>query len=421
MRYEGTVYRPPSEAGSLIIQLTIGCARNTCTFCNMYKDKKFRIRPLEEVVEDLEMARSYYSRIKVRRIFLADGDALIVKTEDLLYIIAKCKEIFPEVERISVYGAPKDILHKTPEELATLKAAGLDMVYMGLESGADEVLQAVKKGVTADEMIEAGKKVRAAGMVLSMTVISGLGGKKLWREHALGSARVISTIKPEYVGFLTLMIEPGTEMYDQYNRGEIELLTPHEVLDETETQVLFYQDSYAWVPYHQSSNGKTRSGKEVIGGDTYPYLATRECLEDVKAEDEMHVYQFSYDEIKKKCRSFLEAAEGEAEAKKALKFEDFEIQEKDSAGYVSKFRIGNTVCSGDEFRDALSLASSAFSIQEESGGLKITTMGKGHGLGMSQWTANELAKNGQNYKEILEFFFEGTTITNSEEILEKPE
>ena len=421
MRYEGTVYRPPSEAGSLIIQLTIGCARNTCTFCNMYKDKKFRIRPLEEVVEDLEMARSYYSRIKVRRIFLADGDALIVKTEDLLYIIAKCKEIFPEVERISVYGAPKDILHKTPEELAALKAAGLDMVYMGLESGADEVLQAVKKGVTADEMIEAGKKVRAAGMILSMTVISGLGGKKLWREHALGSARVISAIKPEYVGFLTLMIEPGTEMYDQYNRGEIELLTPHEVLDETETQVLFYQDSYAWVPYHQSSNGKTRSGKEVIGGDTYPYLATRECLEDVKAEDEMHVYQFSYDEIKKKCRSFLEAAEGEAEAKKALKFEDFEIQEKDSAGYVSKFRIGNTVCSGDEFRDALSLASSAFSIQEESGGLKITTMGKGHGLGMSQWTANELAKNGQNYKEILEFFFEGTTITNSEEILEKPE
>ena len=185
-------------------------------------------------MEDLEMARGYYSRIKVRRIFLADGDALIVKTEDLLYIIAKCKEIFPEVERISVYGAPKDILHKTPEELATLKAAGLDMVYMGLESGADEVLQAVKKGVTADEMIEAGKKVRAAGMILSMTVISGLGGKKLWREHALGSARVISAIKPEYVGFLTLMIEPGTEMYDQYNRGEIELLTPHEVLDETE-------------------------------------------------------------------------------------------------------------------------------------------------------------------------------------------
>lgn len=114
----------------------------------------------------------------------------------------------------------------------------------------------------------------------------------------------------------------GAENFENYYKKL------REVLDETETQVLFYQDSYAWVPYHQSSNGKTRSGKEVIGGDTYPYLATRECLEDVKAEDEMHVYQFSYDEIKKKCRSFLEAAEGEAEAKKALKFEDFEIQEK---------------------------------------------------------------------------------------------
>lgn len=234
MRYEGTVYRPPSEAGSLIIQLTIGCARNTCTFCNMYKDKKFRIRPLEEVAEDLAMARKYYNRIKVRRIFLADGDALIVKTKDLLYIIDKCKEYFPEVERISVYGAPKDILGKTPQELRQLREAGLDMVYMGLESGSDAVLQAVKKGVTAAEMIEAGKKVREAGMVLSMTVISGLGGKKLWREHALGSAEVISAIKPEYVGFLTLMVEPGTEMYDELNRGEIELLDPQEVLDETE-------------------------------------------------------------------------------------------------------------------------------------------------------------------------------------------
>lgn len=234
MRYEGTVYRPPSEAGSLIIQLTIGCARNTCTFCNMYKDKAFRIRPLEEVAEDLEMARNYYSRIKVRRIFLADGDALIVKTKDLLYIMDKCHEYFPEVERISVYGAPKDILNKTPEDLRLLREAGLDMVYMGLESGSDEVLKDVKKGVTAAEMIEAGVKVRKAGMILSMTVISGLGGKKYWREHALDTAKVISAIKPEYVGFLTLMVEPGTEIYDQVQRGEIKLLNPQEVLDETE-------------------------------------------------------------------------------------------------------------------------------------------------------------------------------------------
>lgn len=234
MRYEGTVYRPPSEASSLIIQLTIGCARNTCTFCAMYKDKTFRVRDLQEVVEDLEMARKYYQRIKVKRIFLADGDALIVKTADLLYILDKCKEYFPEVERISVYGAPKDIIHKTPEELKQLKDAGLDMVYMGLESGDDQVLKEVKKGVTAAEMIEAGQKVRAAGMILSMTIISGLGGKKLMREHALNSAKVISAIKPEYVGFLTLLIEPGTPMYEQYKAGELDLLTPEEALDETQ-------------------------------------------------------------------------------------------------------------------------------------------------------------------------------------------
>lgn len=234
MRYEGTVYRPPSEASSLIIQLTIGCARNTCTFCAMYKDKTFRVRDLQEVVEDLEMARKYYQRIKVRRIFLADGDALIVKTADLLYILAKCKEYFPEVERISVYGAPKDIIHKTPEELKQLKQAGLDMVYMGLESGDDEVLKEIKKGVTSAEMIEAGQKVRAAGMVLSMTIISGLGGRKLMKEHALNSARVISAIKPEYVGFLTLLLEPGTPMYEQYRAGELDLLSPEEVLDETQ-------------------------------------------------------------------------------------------------------------------------------------------------------------------------------------------
>ena len=161
-------------------------------------------------------------------------DALIVKTADLLYILGKCKEYFPEVERISVYGAPKDIIHKTPEELKQLKDAGLDMVYMGLESGDDQVLKEVKKGVAAAEMIEAGQKVRAAGMILSMTIISGLGGKKLMKEHALNSAKVISAIKPEYVGFLTLLIEPGTPMYEQYRAGELDLLTPEEALDETQ-------------------------------------------------------------------------------------------------------------------------------------------------------------------------------------------
>jgi len=232
MRYEGTVYRPPSEAGSLIIQLTIGCARNTCTFCAMFKDKKFRVRKLDEVVADLIDARQYYKDYKIRRIFLADGDALIVKTDDLLYILEKIHELYPECERISAYGAPADVIMKTDEELKRLKDAGLDMVYMGAESGDDVVLRDVKKGATSAEIEEAGIKLKKAGMIVSITLISGLGGRTRVREHAINSAKLISAIKPEYVGFLTLIVEPGTELYKDYREGKFELLTPSEVMQE---------------------------------------------------------------------------------------------------------------------------------------------------------------------------------------------
>ena len=207
----------------------------------------------------------------------------------------------------------------------------------------------------------------------------------------------------------------GAKKFEQYSE---KLRT---VQAETEDQVLFYGETYAQVPFHQSSCGKTRNGKEVMEGGEYPYLQMKECPKDLEAPDEMQVYQFDYKEIKTRCQAFLEAADGEKEAKETLEFEDFEIQEKDAAGYVSKFRIGNTVCTGEAFRDALSLASSAFSIQKEPRGLKITTMGKGHGVGMSQWTANAMAKDGKDYKEILAFFFEGTNITSVEEILKETE
>lgn len=232
MRYEGAVFRPPSEAGSLIVQLTIGCARNTCTFCSMYKDKKFRIRELDEVVEDLLMAKRYYT-FGVRRLFLADGDALVVKTEDLLYIINKAYELFPDtLERVTVYGAPKDVLLKTDEELKALKDAGLYLVYLGAESGDDEVLKEVKKGVTSSEIIAAVKKLKKAGILTSVTLISGLGGRRRRVEHAINSAKLVTECKPDYVGFLTLMVEDGTEMLEKLRRGEMELLKPDEVLDE---------------------------------------------------------------------------------------------------------------------------------------------------------------------------------------------
>lgn len=232
MRYEGAVYRPPSEAASLIVQLTIGCARNTCTFCSMYKDKKFRVRNLDEVIEDLYLAKRYYT-FGVRRLFLADGDALVVKTEDLLYVIKKAYELFSDtLERVTMYGAPKDVLMKSDEELKALKDAGLYMVYIGAESGDDEVLKDVKKGATSAEISEAVKKLKKAGILVSMTLISGLGGRKRRVEHALNSARLVSECKPDYVGFLTLMVEDGTEMKELLRRGEMELLTPSEVLEE---------------------------------------------------------------------------------------------------------------------------------------------------------------------------------------------
>ncbi|ABK62032.1 MULTISPECIES: radical SAM protein [Clostridium] len=231
MRYEGVVYRPPSEAYSLIIQVTLGCSHNKCTFCDMYKDRSFKIKSLEEVFEDLELSRKYYKY--VRRIFLADGDALILKTENLEKILIKIKELFPECERVAVYGTPADILRKSEEDLIKLKNLGLDIIYIGVESGSDEVLKDVKKGVTSEEIIKAGQKVKRTGIKLSATLISGLGGKEKSQLHAVESARVISAINPDYLGILTLMNAPGTEMHEKIANNEITLLNPKEVMVET--------------------------------------------------------------------------------------------------------------------------------------------------------------------------------------------
>ena len=231
MKYEGTVYRPPSEAYSLIVQVTVGCSHNSCTFCNMYIDKKFRIRKKEEVLADFQEAYDYYGD-NIRRIFLADGDALIVKTDDLLDILGFIHEKFPHAERVTSYGTPRDILGKSEEELKALSSAGLDMVYMEAESGDDVTLKAINKGVTSDEIIEAGKKLKRCGIKASITLISGIGGRKRKTEHAIESARLVSKINPEYVGFLTLMLDPATEIYRQIKDGEMKLLKPDEVAEE---------------------------------------------------------------------------------------------------------------------------------------------------------------------------------------------
>jgi radical SAM superfamily enzyme YgiQ (UPF0313 family) len=231
MRCEGTVYRPPSEAYSLIVQATIGCSQNRCTFCSMYKEKNFRIRRTENIIEDLILGRQEYS--KVERIFLADGDALIIKTEELLKILEAIKTIFPECKRVGIYGSPKSILGKSTKELIELRKLGLGIVYLGVESGSDLILEKIKKGVNSFEMIAAGRKIKEADILLSITLISGLGGKEHSMEHVVESARVVNEMNPDYIGLLTLLVEEGTEFYDDVLNGKFKLLTPKEVLLET--------------------------------------------------------------------------------------------------------------------------------------------------------------------------------------------
>ncbi|WP_027398711.1 radical SAM protein [Anaerovorax odorimutans] len=231
MRYEGSVYRPPSEAYSLIIQVTIGCAHNKCTFCSMFKDKKFRIRKVSEVIEDLNSARKYYGR--VNKIFLADGDALVLNNKDLLVILDHIKKTFPECERVGIYGSPQDVLRKTHEELVELRDNGIGIIYIGAESGSDKVLKDIVKGATRAEIIKAVQMIEASGIKASVTFISGLAGTDGWEDHAIQTGTMISEMQPSYVGLLTLMIEPGAELYDDIKAGKFKILSAVDVVKET--------------------------------------------------------------------------------------------------------------------------------------------------------------------------------------------
>lgn len=233
--YDYPLYRPPSEAYSLIIQATLGCSQNKCTFCSMYKSKKFTIKPLEQIKKEIDFFRRYVK--KAERIFLADGDALIMPMKILKEIFIYINEKFPEAERISLYGSPKSILLKTPEELLELKNLGLGLIYLGVESGSDKILSSVKKGVSREEIIVAGKKVKKVGIPLSVTAIAGLGGKENSIEHAVETASLISEINPDYFGVLTLMLEEGTELLEEYKKGNFIPLSSSEILEETKLMI----------------------------------------------------------------------------------------------------------------------------------------------------------------------------------------
>lgn len=231
MIYEGNIYRPPSEAYSLLVQVTIGCSHNSCTFCNMYIDKIFRVRSEEEVFDDLQDARETYPYVE--RVFLCDGDALCLSTDRLIRILDKIYTLFPECRRVNVYGNTIDVLAKTPEELSMLAKHGLKMVYLGAESGDPEVLKAIRKGSTREEIIKAVQMLETADIRTSVTFISGLAGKAGWRDHAVNTGTMITEMGASYVALLTLMLDPRTEIARQIREGEFELLSPEEVVAET--------------------------------------------------------------------------------------------------------------------------------------------------------------------------------------------
>ncbi|MDD4803073.1 MAG: radical SAM protein [Syntrophomonas sp.] len=231
MRYEGTVFRPPSEAHSLLIQATIGCPHNKCTFCSMYKKTRFKVRPVQEIKEDLLAARNYYGKF-IESLFFPDGNTIIMKTEQLIEIFTYAHELFPELKRITVYGSARFVNKKSLEELIKIREAGLSRIHMGMESGDDITLQKIQKGTTSEEIISAGVKLKEAGIETSEYYLVGIGGKARWREHAENSARVLSTISPDFIRIRTFAPERNTPIIEEFRSGNFQYLTPHEALRE---------------------------------------------------------------------------------------------------------------------------------------------------------------------------------------------
>jgi radical SAM superfamily enzyme YgiQ (UPF0313 family) len=229
MKYEGYIIRPPSEADSLLLQVTVGCSHNRCTFCATYKAVKFRIKTQEEILEDI-MEASQYRRIE--KVFLCDGDALIIPQKRLVEILELIRKNIRGVERVGLYGNAKSILRKTVDELRELKKWGLGIVYMGVETGNEALLQVIQKGATYAQMVEAGKRVKSAGIALSVTVLLGIGGVELSAGHAMDTARILTDIDPDFVGALTVMLVPGTPLHNDYAAGRFILPDTFSFLEE---------------------------------------------------------------------------------------------------------------------------------------------------------------------------------------------
>ncbi len=231
MEYVGDVYRPPGEWRSFLLQATVGCSHNGCTFCGMYKNKKFYIKDLDETIGDIRETAAMYN--KFEKIFLCDGDAIIMEQEDLLRILAELKKWFPYARLISTYAGPKSTLSKTPEQLRELHEAGLGRAYLGVETGSDAVLKATNKGVDAATMLQAGVNLREAGIDLWAIILIGLGGVAGSAEHVAATIDILNKMQPNHLSSMNLTPVPGTKLYNQVQRGEFQVLSAAQSLEET--------------------------------------------------------------------------------------------------------------------------------------------------------------------------------------------
>lgn len=268
MRYEGQIYRPFSEANSYLLQCTVGCSHNGCTFCGMYKDRAFRIRSLNEIKEDIGMAKNYYGDLE--KVFLCDGDAISIETDILLEILGELYRSFPSLRHVGMYVGPQSTLEKGNDDLAALRKAGFTKAYLGVESGDDEVLAAINKGVTADMMLEAGRNLVEADINLSAMVLLGIAGRgEKSYKHAALTADITNKMKPRYLAALTYTPVPNTALYRRYQSGEYQLPDPFETLQEM--KVMFeniHIDDLMFIGSHASNylpvSGKLQKDKQKM-------------------------------------------------------------------------------------------------------------------------------------------------------------
>ena len=251
MEYEGIVIRPPSEAESLILQVTLGCSHNKCTFCPTYKGRRFRIKDLDQIKAEVDEMSEYGP---FRKVFLADGDALIIPQPKLISIFDYLKQKIFGLRRVGIYGNAKSILRKSVEELRELGDRKLGIVYLGVETGDAALLEKIRKGATYEQMVEAGRRVKEAGISLSATVLLGLGGMERGQEHARATGKILSDIDPDFASALTLMVVPGTPLHEEMKEGNFQLPSPFEMIEELGTIVANSNFSRCYFTSNHASN-----------------------------------------------------------------------------------------------------------------------------------------------------------------------